>query len=87
MDDVWPIIIGICCAGLFLGLILGFNWGHTYKGDIDTSDCRASAELKEGDWETYWHKFYCSNNSCFAVSTTDGKCDTVYFYTQSKNTD
>lgn len=75
------IIIGI--SSLF-----GFNWGKTYTGGVDTDNCRAVVQLNEGDWETYWHKFYCTplgsgTGICAAVSMTDGQCDTSYFYTQS----
>lgn len=66
--------------------LAGFNWGRTYTGDIriNINDCRLGVNLKQGDWETYWHKFYCSDEACVAISMNDGHCDTVYGYALAK---
>lgn len=88
MDDsskeavVSLILLLIAIAGIVT--LFGFNWGKTYTGIVDTTDCRATVTLNQGDSAILWHKFYCSDRYCTAISTTEnGQCTTSYSYKQS----
>ena len=79
------IVLGLFIFSCVVATLFGFNWFKTYTGSIDTTGCRTSVSLKEGDWDTLWHKFYCSNGSCIAISTDYGHCNSIYWYNQSTN--
>jgi hypothetical protein len=85
-------VIGYLIGGVVVAFGIaagsGFNWGTTETGTINgnpATDCRAIVKLNQGDWETYWHTFYCSGGECYAESINNGQCDAVYFYSQSSN--
>lgn len=78
---------GLAFFVVLFAWLFGFNFGHTNEGSVNTdfSKCIVHVELKKGDWQTYWHKFYCAEGSCDAVemSTFGNQCEANYTYYDS----
>ena len=83
------IFISVVVIAIVLWLF-GFNFWQVSEGYVDTSDCRNTIILQQGDWQTYFGRFICDyyrntddtikSGTCTKIKTKGGKCDTEYYY-------